>query len=207
MAGAISLGGAISRGGAKRLSVDLFGLGRLGLDAAKGAGALALVFAFAAALVLMAPTARAQMAPGAGVPIYEDISGPEIKRLLAAAGIESTLSSDRYGQPLITARAGDTAFVVRTFECGVRNGETRCNRMQYRASFDLQSPPSRASMNAFNRTWVFGKAYVSEDGLAAIEYPLNLTLGVTEDNLVHNFALWVVILEEFIAHISTHMTS
>ncbi|NWG45153.1 MAG: YbjN domain-containing protein [Alphaproteobacteria bacterium] len=139
--------------------------------------------------------------------IYARISATEVQRLLTLAGVESVTATDPSGNPIVYAQAGDTKFVVRTFDCAAENGETACQRLQYRAGFDLGHTPSQASMNAFNQTWVFGKAYVTDNGLAAIEYPINLTLGVTEANLVHNFVLWVAILEEFIAHISGEVTS
>ncbi|MCP5431998.1 MAG: YbjN domain-containing protein [Alphaproteobacteria bacterium] len=144
--------------------------------------------------------------------VYKDISAAELQRLLTIAGVESVAGSDKNGNPIIYAQAGDTQFVVRTFECargtsGSGENALRCQRMQYQARFELPTPPSRADMNAFNQTWVFGKAYVTDNGLAAIEYPVNLTMGVTEANLVHNFVLWVSILEEFIAHLSHSQTS
>jgi hypothetical protein len=139
--------------------------------------------------------------------IYKTISGKDIQRLLLLAGVESVISQDQAGNPLVFAQSGETKFVVRTFDCQAAGADTNCRRLQYRAGFELPTPPSRDSMNDFNRTWVFGKAYVTENGLAAIEYPVNLTLGVTEANLVHNFVLWVAILEEFITHIGSELTS
>ncbi len=62
--------------------------------------------------------------------------------------------------------------------------------------------PSSAWMNDFNKKWIFGKAYVSSDGVANVEYPLNLTKGITEGNLLNNFIMWGEILDTFIEHLA-----
>ena len=161
-----------------------------------------------AATALMILAGSLQSALAADNDVFRDVSATDIKNLLQLAGVTATISQDQVGNPLIFARAGDSKFVVRTFDCQVQSdASNRCRRMQYRAGFDMQMPPSRASMNEFNKTWVFGKAYVTDNGLAAIEYPVNLTSGVTEANLVHNFALWVSILQEFEKHIGGELTS
>ena len=62
-------------------------------------------------------------------------------------------------------------------------------------------------MNDFNKSWVFGKAYVTPDGKAHVEYPMNLTAGITEGNLVNNFVMWTTVLETFIDHLADGETA
>ncbi len=133
--------------------------------------------------------------------IYSDISANELAGLLNAAQLSTTITTGPSGEPLVVAQQGGLRFIARGVNC-IGDADARCSKMQFRASFALDEQPSATWMNEFNKSWVFGKAYVTVDGVARVEYPLDLTEGITEGNLIHNFVVWVNILETFIDHLS-----
>lgn len=139
-----------------------------------------------------------------------DISAREMAALLGAADLDTTITSGVQGEPMILVRQGKIRFIVRGVECAGKaapSTDVRCTKMQFRASFDLKAFPSATWMNEFNKSWVFGKAYVTPDGKAHVEYPMNLTNGITEGNLVNNFVMWTTVLETFIEHLATGETA
>lgn len=139
------------------------------------------------------------------VKLYSDISSRELAALLDAANLDTTITSGTSGEPMILVRQGKVRFIVRGVDCAGKSApstDVRCTRVQFRASFDLQAYPSATWMNDFNKSWVFGKAYVTSDGKAHVEYPMNLTAGITEGNLVNNFVMWTTVLETFIDHLA-----
>lgn len=154
---------------------------------------------------LAASSSQAQTQAAEAPKLYGDISSREMAALLSAASLDTTITSGPAGEPMILVRKGKVRFIARGVECaGVAAPSTdvRCTKMQFRASFDLAAYPSATWMNDFNKSWVFGKAYVTPDGKAHVEYPMNLTAGITEGNLVNNFVMWTTVLETFIDHLA-----
>ncbi len=129
--------------------------------------------------------------------IYRDLSTQEMVTLLESAELTTRVTQGKGGEPLILAEREGLKFVLRGLEC-VSGAEVRCSKIQFRASFGLKEYPSVSWMNEFNKKWVFGKAYVGSDGVAHVEYPLNLTKGITEGNLINNFAIWGMVLDTFL---------
>lgn len=134
--------------------------------------------------------------------VLKNISPAELATLLQGANLTTRIVNGPSGEPLVMANQGNLKFIVRGVEC-TRGSAPRCTKLQFRASFGLDEHPSPTWMNEFNKTWVFGKAYVTPDGVARVEYPVNLTNGVTENNLAHNLVVWVSVLEAFVEHLST----
>jgi len=133
--------------------------------------------------------------------IYRDLSTQEMVTLLESAELTTKVTKGKGGEPLILAEREGLKFVLRGLDC-VSGAEVRCSKVQFRASFGLKEYPSSAWMNEFNKKWVFGKAYVGSDGVAHVEYPLNLTKGITEGNLINNFAIWGMVLDTFLEMIA-----
>lgn len=145
-----------------------------------------------------------------GQKLMGDISSREMAALMEAAELDTTLTSGVNGEPMILVRQGKIRFIVRGVECAGNtqpSSDVRCTKMQFRASFDLDAFPSATWMNEFNKSWVFGKAYVTPDGKAHVEYPMNLTNGISEGNLVNNFVMWTTVLETFIEHLAEGETA
>jgi putative sensory transduction regulator len=171
----------------------------------KFVGAFAMFCAAVLALSGLAISVTSSASAAEEAKIYKDISSREMAAFLVAANLKTTLTSGVHGEPMILAKRGKIRFIVRGVECRGRaspSSDVRCTKMQFRASFDLEAYPSATWMNEFNKSWVFGKAYVTPDGKAHVEFPLNLTAGITEGNLVNNFVTWTSVLESFIDHLS-----
>lgn len=145
-------------------------------------------------LGLLVPTAWAQDR------VYKDISAAEISQILSKADITNSITTGKEGEPMVLVQQGDLKFLIRGVDCQ-GGSEARCGKIQFRGSIKMKEYPSAAWMNEFNRKWIFGKAYVSPNGIAHVEYPINLQEGITEANLLNNFILWGIILDTFIEHL------
>lgn len=130
--------------------------------------------------------------------IYKSISGMELKSLLEAKGIQVTLGKDDLGNPVVYGAAGPLRFNGRSLNCG--GSPRRCTRIDFSSGFKVNGV-TEARLDAFNEKWVFGKAYLGADGTAFINFPVNLTEGVTEGNLEDNVGLWVDTLRNFATYI------
>ncbi|TNE57347.1 MAG: YbjN domain-containing protein [Alphaproteobacteria bacterium] len=132
--------------------------------------------------------------------IYQDISANEISQILDKADITNSVTTGKEGEPMVLVEQGDLKFLIRGIDCNA-GSDAKCSKIQFRGSIKMKEYPSSAWMNEFNRKWIFGKAYVSPDGIAHVEYPINLQEGITEANLLNNFILWGIILDTFIEHL------
>lgn len=155
-----------------------------------------LAIAALTALLLSAPTARAE----GDDEVFNAITGEDLVALLQTQGIAASLTQDGYGDPLIIAEAGNLAFSVITYNC---NGDANaaCGRLQLAAQFRLPDGASEtdiAMMNAYNQQYLFGRAYIDPYGSATVDYTINLSHGVTEDNLVDNLVIWIHVLDNFV---------
>ena len=144
--------------------------------------------------VLAVPLAQAQDT------IFKDISANEISDILGKADITNSVTQGADGEPMVLVEQGDLKFLIRGIDCQ-GGADARCSKIQFRGSIKMKEYPSAAWMNEFNRKWIFGKAYVRPDGIANVEYPINLQEGITEANLLNNFILWGIILDTFIEHL------
>ncbi len=131
--------------------------------------------------------------------IYSAVSGPELAALMEDNGVDATVTADEYGDPVIHGAIGALNFRVWPHDC--EGAPRRCRRLDFSAGFKTDQPVDMAHLDAFNETWVFGKAYLGDDGTAYVDFPMNLTAGVTEANLADNIALWSDIVRMFAEHI------
>jgi len=131
---------------------------------------------------------------------FNSITGQNLVTLLESQGIAATLTQDSYGDPLIRAEVGNLAFSIITYNC---NGDSNpaCARLQLAAQFRLPNGANEsdiAIMNAYNQQYLFGRAYIDPYGLATVDYSINLNHGITEDNLVDDFVIWIHVLDNFV---------
>ncbi len=125
-----------------------------------------------------------------------------VAALRAAGASDLETGTDPYGDPLVDGSYEGLNFSVVFYKCD-RAELQACGQLQYRVSFDMGLPAaeSEALMQAWNRAWIFGKAYVDESGDLLLEHPTYLSGGVTADNLRRNADLWLEMLPDFAAHI------
>ncbi len=142
-----------------------------------------------AMVALTAPSAQAE-------PMVEDISGTELMAVLRAEGIDAKpLEGGWAGDPVLEGRYGAYSFVVSTHRC---SGEPRrCSLIDFSAGFQPSRPIDLERIDSFNESWVFGKAYLADTGTAYVDFPVNLSDGVSAGNLVDNIRIWKEILPLF----------
>jgi hypothetical protein len=141
---------------------------------------------------------------GADGTIYNDLSGSEIVALLDAHGYSATLTTDQGGDPLIMGAADGLKFRVQTYDCNAQ-APRRCHSLQFVASFALQHKASSddfMAMNDYNQKKVYGRAFIDENGDAAIDFVVNLSGGVMAANLMDDVGTWkTYVLDTFVQHL------
>lgn len=159
-----------------------------------------LGLAVGAAAFLMAGWASAQDDEN-----YEDLSGSEIVALLEAHGYDASLTTDGSGDPFVTASADGLRFQVATYDCN-KSVPRRCRTLQLSSTFALTNNTEETdyfeAMNDFNRQKVYGRAFINEDGDAAVDFTINLSGGVSASNLMDNIGTWkTYVLDVFVDYL------
>lgn len=135
----------------------------------------------------------ALLAPGS-LPAQDLVTAADPQKILEIArGFGSAeLEAGAEGTPRISGRLGGTRYTVFFHGCTAGRDCTTIRFWTY-----LPAPPDAlAAVNAFNRDYRFGKAYIDADGDIAIEMDVNLWAGVTPTNLDDTFDWWRVVLEQ-----------
>lgn len=157
-----------------------------------------LLSALCAAFLLVAWPGFAA-AQDEGDEVFNAMTGPQLVDILRQQGFAASLQEDSYGDPLIIAQAGNLSFTIITYGCNMDPVEA-CARLQMVAQFHLPDGASEydiALMNAYNQRYLFGRAYIDQEGYATVDYTINLNQGVTADNVVDNFNIWLHVLHNF----------
>ena len=136
--------------------------------------------------------------------VYNDLSGSEIVELLDAHGYSATLTTDEGGDPLVMGAADGLKFRVQTYDCNSQ-APRRCHSLQFVASFALQHKATQddfMAMNDYNQKKVYGRAFIDENGDAAIDFVVNLSGGVLAANLMDDVGTWkTYVLTKFVQHL------
>ena len=151
-----------------------------------------------AVILAMAGTAGAETRQAE---VYTQVSALDVGGILEAAGYTVEYTTDSDGEPRINSSTADGInFSIYFYDCSVGKF-AECDTLQFRATFTLNQPLTDDSLNDFNRSWVFGKAYRYEDGDYAVELPLLLAEGVSGENLAEQVGLWEVIVDDWLIHV------
>jgi len=159
-----------------------------------------LVFALLAGSALPGPAKL----PGASASASEgglvtQMTAEDIVRLMRRSGFQAEIDQTQSGDPVINGSFRGMRFRVFGHTCS--GSPARCERLDFSAGFRTDGSVSKERINAFNRTWMFGKSYLSENGNAYIDFPVNMTSGVTEANMENNLRLWSDIMQTFADYI------
>ena len=134
--------------------------------------------------------------------VYTRISALDMGGILEAAGYPVEYSTDSDGEPKIESTTIDGInFSIYFYDC-TAGKFAECDTLQFRAIFTLANPLTPDSLNDFNRSWVFGKAYAFEDGDLSLELPLLLAEGVSAQNLSEQIGLWETIVGDWLLHVN-----
>lgn len=137
---------------------------------------------------------------GLALPAHgQTLTGADTDAILDAAkmlGVAS-LHEQPNGDPLINGVAGKVAYQIYFKNC---TANADCEDLNFYAGF-AQTQPTLELINAWNRDKRFARAYLDEDGDAAVEMDLDLVQGVSAGYLAAQFSLWPQVLTEFTDHI------
>ncbi len=137
--------------------------------------------------------------------VLRDITGEEVAELLRGANMSVQVSQDQYGDPVIYGASGEHRFRVWPYDCA--GTPRRCRQIEFSAGFRTNEPVPLEVLDAFNERWVFGKAYLGNNGVAYLDFAINLNRGVTAANVASNVRIWQQILSEFQDHIGPYQGS
>lgn len=128
----------------------------------------------------------------------QSIDGSAVDDILALATSygEATLETQGNGEPRIAGMVGEVPYQVFFLNCD----SGTCEDLNFYAGF-AGVKPTMDSMNAWNRSKRFGRAYLDGDLDAVIEYDINLEYGVARDNLGAAFGVWSLVLGEFAGYV------
>lgn len=117
----------------------------------------------------------------------------ELARGYGSAALE-TLNN---GDPNIIGRIDGIGYAVHFLNC---TNNSECGSLNFYSAF-AGVKPSADHINAWNSSKRYGRAYLDADMDAAIEMDVNLSFGVTSANLDANFALWRLVLTQYVDHV------
>lgn len=98
--------------------------------------------------------------------------------------------------PMVYAEYRGLVFGVLFHNCEAAG----CEWARFRASFertDLSAGKKLELINAWNRAWAFGTAYVDEAGDLLLEQPIVATGGISRDNVRRTADAWLKALKRY----------
>ena len=144
--------------------------------------------AFAAAWAL---PAQAQMVRG------QDPA--TLVRALQQAGYAAQLGTDKVGDPMITSGVSGTSFQIFFYNC---TDHKACATVTFHSGYDLASSPGMDSINEWNRTKRFGRAYLDKENDPILEMDVDLDDGGLSPALfIDNIEFWASVLADFERHV------
>jgi hypothetical protein len=157
----------------------------------KTVSAFVLLCPFAA---LAAPADNLASVPGGTVVTV--VTAPQLIELLQQKGYtaKEVLGDDGSPEVESTLENGDT-FEILMYGCDQTKAKA-CDMIQLRATYDVTGNKVKA-VNTFNNAWVMGRGRFTDDGKAVVESAMDLTGGVTVDNLKNTLEQWTGLVGDF----------
>lgn len=127
------------------------------------------------------------------------IDGSRISDIITIArGFGSAaLLSQTNGNPKIAGTINRMGYAIYFLNCDERRV---CSQMNFYAGF-LDVKPDDATLNTWNSTKRFGRAYADSVGDASIEMDINMAGGVSRDSMVSSFEIWRLVLRQYAEHV------
>lgn len=133
--------------------------------------------------------------------VIEAVDAEQLEAALSEAGLNPTMLTDSAtGAPVANGAAGDFTFFVRALSC---SGEPlACENLVFFANFELGrdvSPNDFRTVNNFNDSQVFGRAYVLErQAQVGVDYVIEMGGGVAPEHLAENIGRWADVISAFV---------
>ena len=128
--------------------------------------------------------------------VFADVSPIEIRDALHHAGLSAELQSGPQG-PEIWSHLDKQPFNVFFFDCSPGR-DSRCREVQFYAGFTVEGIFPTAEINRWNGSHRFGRAYIDEDGNAALEMDLD-AVGTSEAQIQDSVAWWRTLVGQYSA--------
>lgn len=153
------------------------------------------------ALVLFAALGAAVPATAASAKdvIDQGITRTELIALLSSFGMGVKDSTTKESDPWLSATSPKgTEFYVNMYDCvGTGANSRRCNNLQFLAQWELGKDAGVDSANVYNQKFVFGRAYLNQEGkMLMFDYSVNIKGGVTKTNLLRHVDNWLRVLDD-----------
>lgn len=148
--------------------------------------------------VAAGPAGPAVAAPANDV-IDQGITRTELVALLSGFGMSVKDSTTKESDPWLSATTPKgTEFYVNMYDCvGTGANSRRCNNLQFLAQWELTKDAGVDSANVYNQKFVFGRAYLNQDGkMLMFDYSVNIKGGVTKTNLLRHVDNWLRVLDD-----------
>jgi hypothetical protein len=144
-----------------------------------------------------APAAvRAAPAPAGLVKAQDPQS---LVRALQNGGYQAKLGVDKVGDPMITSGYSGTTFQIFFYNCTNHVG---CATVQFHSGYDFTTPLPLETINEWNRSERFGRAYLDKENDPILEMDLDLDDGGLSPLLfIDNVEFWTSVLGKFEKHI------
>lgn len=118
-----------------------------------------------------------------------------VAEILRKEGFQAKADPVKEGEgPIITSSAAGSIFGIYFYNC---EAGKNCQSVQFYAGFK-KPKMDLAQINAWNRDKRFGRAYIDEDGDAAIEMDVNIEPGgIPRELFVDSLDIWSGMVGEF----------
>jgi hypothetical protein len=118
---------------------------------------------------------------------------------MRAAGYAAELGTDKVGDPMIASNISGTRFQIFFYNC---TEHKECATVQFHAGYDLTQPVGLETVNAWNSSQRFGRAYLDKEKDPIIEMDVDLDDGGMSPALfTDNLEFWASLLPKFEKHI------
>jgi hypothetical protein len=120
-------------------------------------------------------------------------------RALQQGGYAAKLGTDKVGGPMITSGVAGTSFQIFFYNCTDHKG---CATVTFHSGYDLATGPGMDSINEWNRTKRFGRAYLDKENDPILEMDVDLDDGGLSPALfIDNIEFWASVLADFERHV------
>jgi hypothetical protein len=130
------------------------------------------------------------------------VRGQDPQSVVAAlqnAGYSAKLGVDKVGDPMITSGVSGTTFQLFFYNCA---NHRECATVQFHSGYDLNTPTSLETINQWNQSQRFGRAYLDKENDPILEMDVDLDDGGVSPLLfIDNVEFWSSVLERFERHI------
>jgi hypothetical protein len=106
--------------------------------------------------------------------------------------------------PRITFRVGKIVYVADFYACA---NKTRCKLLEFAVAFTRDATDTVDAVNAYNATFVLGKAAISKQDSLVSSRVLNGVAGWTNEQVVAEFAGFLGATDALLSHLKTYVVA